>query len=147
MAALKMEFPDTFSDVRGTFRAWAMAGECADGSWEGWLEFVRVGDDRSAVYATPIEVRHHDRATMAQWAAGLTDSYAAEALARATLRQPTTSTSQLLLTLQDPGESLDRRIPPIARGEAETKPDADRLRAYAMQRMAFLRQRASYLDS
>jgi len=72
-----------------------MAGECADGSWEGWPEFVLMGHERAAVYATPIEARHHDRATMAQWAAGLTDSYATEALARATVRQPTTSASQL----------------------------------------------------
>jgi hypothetical protein len=124
-----------------------MAGECADGSWEGWLEFVLMGHDRSAVYATPIAARHHDRATMAQWAAGLTDSDAAEALARATLRQPRTSASRLPLTRQELVETLDRRIPQVERREAETRADADRFRACAMQRMALRRRRATYPDS
>ena len=140
MRNLKMEFPDTISDARGTFRASAMAGECADGSWEGWLEFTPLDQAASIVYATPIETRQHDRATMAQWASGLTCVYARDALARATPQQRTTSASQLLLTLQELVEALDRRIPQIERvGEARITADAERLRAGAMQRIALLR--------
>ena len=54
---------------------------------------------------------------------------------------PPQAPSQLLLTLQELIEALDRRIPQIERaGEAEITADAVRLRACAMHRMALLRR-------
>lgn len=87
MSDLMMELSSPVSDLRGTFRAWVMAGEASDGRWEGWLEFVPSERDSSAVYRTPVETRQHDRATVARWASGLTHVYAEGALARATLEQ------------------------------------------------------------
>ena len=143
-----LEFPLTVADARGTFRAAAIAGECADGSWEGWLEFEPADQDTAIVYATPIETRHHDRATMARWASGLTRGYAQEALARATIQKRTRRESQMLSTLEELVQALDRRIQRTARtGEAAIIADADRLRASAMQRMALLRRPHGHPDS
>jgi hypothetical protein len=143
-----MEFPLTVSDTRGTFRAAAMAGECEDGSWEGWIEFTPVNQDTATVYTTPIETRHHDHATVARWASELTRVYAQQALARATLQERTRPASQMLLTLEELVQALDRRIPQTARaGEAAIVADAGRLRASAMQRMALLRRPHGHLDS
>lgn len=136
-----MEFPEVVSDARGTFRAFAKAAECADGSWEGWLEFVPA--DRDTVgYATPIETCQHDRMTIVQWASELTQVHANGALSRATIQRAVTMpASRLLLTLQELVEALDRRIPQIERvGEAEITADADRLRACAMRRIALLQK-------
>ena len=58
--------------------------------------------------------------------------------------QGTGSTSQLLFTLEELVEALDRRRPQIERvQEAEITADASRLRACAMQRIALLRRRSS----
>jgi hypothetical protein len=82
MPDLMMQLRDTVSDARGEFSARAMARECHDGRWEGWLEFVRA-DAATSVYATPIETHQRDRETMKRWASGLTRVYAEGALARA----------------------------------------------------------------
>lgn len=142
MSDMMMELPETVSDARGTFRSWVMAGEGADGRWEGWLEFVPTDRDTPDVYATPIETRQHDRAAISLWASGLSHVYAEGALGRATLQQRRPEdTSQLLVTLQELVEALDRRIPQIDRvGEAEIVADATRLRARATQRLLLLRQ-------
>ena len=56
--------------------------------------------------------------------------------------QETRSTSQLLFTLEELVEALDRRRPQIERaGEPEIASDANRLRACVMQRIALLRRR------
>ena len=82
MPDLMIQLRDTVSDARGAFSARAMARECHDGRWEGWLEFVPSGAATS-VYTTPIETRQRDRETMKRWASGLTRVYAEGALARA----------------------------------------------------------------
>ena len=54
----------------------------------------------------------------------------------------TPTISQLLSTLEELVEALDRRIPQVERvGETEITADANRLRACAMQRIAALRRR------
>ena len=141
MSEVMMELAEPVSDARGTFRAWAMAGEAADGRWEGWLEFVPADRDTSAVYATPIETHQHDRSAVSLWASGLSHVYAEGALARATLQQQSEASALLLVTLEELVDALDRRIPHIDRvGEAEIVADATRLRASATQRLALLRQ-------
>ncbi len=51
------------------------------------------------------------------------------------------SASQLLFTLEELVDALDRRRPQIERaGEAQITADANRLRACAMQRIALLRR-------
>lgn len=144
MSDLMMELPGTVSDVRGTFRGWVMTRKCDDGRWEGWLEFVPIAGAASLVYATPIETRQHDRATVARWASGLSHVYAEGALARATFEQSSQAASRLLLTLQELVEALDRRIPQIERvGEAAITADANRLRACALQRIGELGRKAN----
>ena len=56
------------------------------------------------------------------------------------IEQPTGLTSQLLFTLEELVDALDRRRPQVERaGEAQITADANRLRACAMQRIALLR--------
>ena len=148
MSDLMMELPDPVSDARGSFRAWAMAGECGDGTWAGWLEFVAADRDTSVVYATPIETRQADRAAMQVWAAGLTHGEAEAALLRSTAQRGTSPESELLLPLEELVQALDRRIPQSDRvGEAEIAADAGRFRANALRRIALLLRRPGKSDA
>lgn len=42
MADVMMDLSETVSDARGVFHARAMARERRDGSWQAWLEVVRL---------------------------------------------------------------------------------------------------------
>ena len=142
MTNLMMQLSETVSDERGTFHPRAMARERSNGIWEGWLEFVPSDEDRSRIYVTPIETHQHDRMTMEYWASGLTGVYAGGALARARVKQAEIRGSDLLVTLQELVEALDKRRPDLERaGEAEILVDARRLRVNAIKRIAFLRKR------
>jgi hypothetical protein len=139
---LMMQLSETVCDERGTFHPRAMARERSNGSWEGWLEFVPSDEDRSIIYATPIETHQRDRMTMEYWASGLTGVYAEGALARARIRQIPIRESDPLVALQELVEALDKRSPHLERaGEAQILIDARRLRVNAIQRIAFLRKR------
>jgi hypothetical protein len=143
MDAVMREFSETVSDERGTFHARVLGRESHDGSWEGWLEFVRA-DEQSCRNATPIETRQRDRVTMERWASGLTVVYADGALARARTSHTATAESDQLLALEELIEALDRRVPHVERaGEAEIADDARRLRATASGRIARLRARGA----
>ena len=148
VTAVLMQLSQTVSDERGTFHARAMARERNDGTWEGWLEFVPPEKDGSRRYATPIETRQHDRVTLERWASGLTAVYADGALARARMQQPATAESELIQTLQELVQALDRRIPQVERsGETKIAADARRLRAEASARIALLQDRAADVTS
>lgn len=141
MTDVMMDLSETVSDARGVFHARAMARERRDGSWEGWLEFVRA--DASVRYATPIETHQHDRVTMERWASGLTRVYAEGALARARMPQTAIAASESLVALQEIAEVLDRRIPHVERaGEAQIAADAKELRSAVMLRIALMRNGA-----
>jgi hypothetical protein len=141
MTNLMMQLSETVSDERGTFHPRAMARERSNGSWEGWLEFVPTGEDRSRIYVTPIETHQHDRMTMEYWASGLTGVYAEGALARARMKQTAIRESDLLVALQELVEALDKKRPHLERaGEAQILVDARRLRVSAIKRIAFLRE-------
>jgi len=143
MTDVMMDLSETVSDARGVFHARAMARERRDGSWEGWLEFVRADADASIRYATPIETHQHDRVTMERWASGLTRVYAEGALARARMPQTAIAASESLVALQEIAEVLDRRIPHVERaGEAQIAADAKELRAAVMLRIALMRNGA-----
>ena len=144
MTYLMMQLSETVSDDRGTFHPRAMGRERTNGSWEGWLEFIPSDEGRSCIYVTPIETHQHDRMTMEYWAAGLTGVYAEGALARARIKRTAIRGSDLLVALQELVEALDKRRPHLERaGEAQILADARRLRANAIKRIAFLRERDS----
>lgn len=144
MTNLIMQLSETVCDERGTFHPRAMAHERSNGSWEGWLEFVPTGEDRSRIYVTPIETHQHDRMTMEYWASGLTGVYAEGALARARMKQTRIRGSDLLVALQELVEALDKRRSYLERaGEAQILVDARRLRVSAIKRIAFLREHAA----
>jgi len=143
MIDVMIDLSETVSDARGMFHARAMARERRDGSWEGWLEFVRADAAASVRYTTPIETHQHDRVTMERWASGLTRVYAEGALARARMPQTPIAASESLVALEDIAEVLDRRIPHVARaGEAQIVADAKELRAAVMLRIALIRNGA-----
>src|SRR6267378_1973609 len=86
MTDLMLQFPGVVADARGAFHARAMACEREDGTWEGWLEFVRADAGASTAYTTSIETHQRDRVTMERWASGLTRVYAEGALSPARRR-------------------------------------------------------------
>jgi len=142
MDVVMTQLSETVSDERGSFHALVMARERHDGRWEGWLEFVPPAAD-SCRYATPIETRQPDRATIERWASGLTAVYADGALGRARPLRAATPESDQLLALQELIEALDRRVPQVERaGEAKIAADARWLRAAAGDRIALLKDRA-----
>jgi len=144
MTDLMLQFPGVVADARGAFHARAMAREREDGTWEGWLEFVRADAGASTAYTTSIETHQRDRVTMERWASGLTRVYAEGALSRARMQQRAIAVSEPLIALQEIVEALDRRIPQVERvGEARIAADAERLRAAAIQRIAVLRNPVS----
>jgi len=135
MTEVMIDLSETVSDARGMFHARAMARQRRDGSWEGWLEFVRA--DASVRYTTPIETHQHDRVTMERWASGLTRVYAEGALARARMPQTAIAPSESLIALQEIADVLDRRIPHLERdGAVQIAADAKELRAAVMLRIA-----------
>ena len=139
-----MQLPGTVSDQRGTFHTRVMARQGSDGRWEGWLEFIPSDDPAGRRYATPIETRQHDRVTLERWASGLTDVYADGALARAQPPPPVTMNGELLVTLRELVDALDRRVPHLERaGEAKIADEARQLRAAATERIALLQDRGS----
>ena len=144
MSVVLMQLPGTVSDERGTFHALAVAHECHDGGWEGWLEFVPQAEE-CCHYATAIETRQHDRVTMERWASGLTVVYAEGALARARTLDTATTGPDQMRALQELIEALDRRVPHVERaGEAKIAHDARRLRAAASERITLLRDRRGF---
>ena len=142
-----IQLPDPVSNLLGTFHARAMARERGDGTWEGWIDFVQP--DRGVIsYTTPIETHQRDLVTMQRWASGLTHVYAEGALTRARMQGRDAAASQLLFTLEELVEALNRRIPQIDRaGEAKITADANRLRGCSMQRIALLRARDQLVSS
>src|ERR1044071_9120228 len=105
MTEIMIDLSETVSDTRGIFHARAMARQRRDGSWEGWLEFVRAAD-ASVRYTTPIQTLQDDRGTMERWASGLTRVYADGALARARMPRTAISASQSQIALQEMADVL-----------------------------------------
>ena len=135
MSDVLIRLPDAVSDARGTFHGRAMARQRGDGSWEGWLEFIRTDGDATISRTTPIETHQRDRVALERWASGLTRVYAEGALARA-LRHAEPPAAELVSALHEIVEVLDRRIPQVERaGEAQLAADARRLRAASLQRL------------
>jgi hypothetical protein len=64
------------------YRAYVHGQTRADGTWEGWLEFVPT-DRTAAPLRTPRETTQANRADLVYWASGLEPVYYAGALARA----------------------------------------------------------------
>jgi hypothetical protein len=72
------------------------------GHWEGWIEFLPVGIDRSPV-RTARETTQPDRHAVAYWAGGISSTYLEGALARA-LHRPNPPVPD---ALHAPGAILD----------------------------------------
>jgi hypothetical protein len=76
------EFQKTTRDASGReYHARAWGRECADGHWEGWLEFIPLGG--SDVLRTSRETTQPNRNDTAYWASGLEPVYLEGALRRA----------------------------------------------------------------
>jgi hypothetical protein len=75
----------------------ALGGIAADGRWEGWIEFVRAGDD--AVLRSGRETIRPGRADLVRWAEGLTPKYLERALLRALRRMMTTTETEIPISV------------------------------------------------
>ena len=82
MAEVLVEFSDPITDSDGiTYMARACGSESDNGHWQGWIEFLPVGNGeavRSGRETT--QPKHED---LAYWATGLTAVYLEGALGRA----------------------------------------------------------------
>ena len=82
MAEVLTEFESSVYDENGReFIARACGRECADGHWEGWLEFVPF--DGGVVIRSARETTQPNRVDTEYWATGLTPIYLEGALRRA----------------------------------------------------------------
>jgi hypothetical protein len=82
MAEVLTEFETSVRDANGReFIARACGRECADGHWEGWLEFVPL--DGGVVVRSARETTQPNRVDTEYWATGLTPIYLEGALRRA----------------------------------------------------------------
>ena len=82
MAEVFTEYEATIFDENGReYIARACGRECADGHWEGWLEFVPV--DGGVVVRSGRETTQPNRTDTEYWATGLTPIYLEGALRRA----------------------------------------------------------------
>lgn len=133
------EFPEPMTTGLGGFQPRVLGAQQPDGSWQGWLEFVHVDADTGTRYVTGVETHQRERAQLERWATGLTRVYAEGAFARAHAAAQESS-ADLLTTLRELVDALDRRVPHLERaGESQIAADAERLRAAALERMARLR--------
>ena len=81
MAEVLLEYPDVVTSESGiNYRARACGTE-AGGTWQGWIEFVPVGDGE--VIRSSRETTQPNRQDTLYWATGLTPVYLEGALRRA----------------------------------------------------------------
>jgi len=82
MAEVLAEYPEPVVADDGTaYRAQACGSPNADGLWEGWIEFVAIGD--GTAIRSPRETTQPNRVDTVYWASGLTPIYLEGALSRA----------------------------------------------------------------
>jgi hypothetical protein len=83
MAEILVKFDELIAAPSGeTFFAQAVGRAVEGGRWEGWLEFVPVGDTGEAL-GSGRETTQANRPDLEYWAQGLTKVYLEGALARA----------------------------------------------------------------
>ena len=82
MAEVLATFDAAISDSSGEYRARAVGRQADDGMWEGWLEFISVDGEGTAVVGG-VESRQPERQHLAYWATGLTPVFLEGALDRA----------------------------------------------------------------
>jgi hypothetical protein len=83
-----LEFTDRLRDplVGTTYLARVYGRARADGTWEGWIEFVAVG--AAVVLRTDQETTQSSLEGVAYWASGLEPTYLEGAFARARKHHP-----------------------------------------------------------
>jgi hypothetical protein len=110
VAEVLVQFPDPLVTANGTaYIARACGSEMADGLWQGWIEFLPVGDGDAI--RSGRETTQPNRDDALYWATGLTNVYLEGALDRA---------------LNPPLKSLPPRIaPPLFDGPAEQEASSD----------------------
>lgn len=84
MAEVLVEFTDPITSDGGAYIARACGAQMSDGMWQGWIEFVPVGDGEPV--RSSRETTQPNRQDTQYWATGLTYVYLEGALKRA--RQP-----------------------------------------------------------
>jgi hypothetical protein len=82
VAEVLVEFTDAVTSDEGkNYTARACASEMPDGKWQGWMEFVPIGDGEPV--RTGRETTQPNRENTMYWATGLTHVYLEGALRRA----------------------------------------------------------------
>jgi hypothetical protein len=82
VAEVLIEYPDAITAADGrNYTARACGGPMADGKWQGWIEFVPLGDGEPIRSAR--ETTQPNRQDTHYWATGLTPVYLEGALRRA----------------------------------------------------------------
>ena len=82
MAEVLVEFPEAITAEDGkNYTARAVGSEMPDGKWQGWIEFVPLGEGEPV--RSPRETTQPNRADTEYWATGLTYIYLEGSLRRA----------------------------------------------------------------
>jgi hypothetical protein len=82
VAEVLLEYPDAVTSTSGkNYTARACAAEMPDGKWQGWIEFVPLGE--GDVIRSGRETTQPNRQDTEYWATGLTPVYLEGALTRA----------------------------------------------------------------
>ena len=99
MAEIIADLTHRIIDAAGEEFYVRVAGEPRpDGIWEGWLEYVPLGE--SEVLLTPIETTQPNRVALEHWAGALTDTFVEGAFARAV--RASTDPVARLTAIRDP---------------------------------------------
>ena len=83
MAEVLRSFDESVRDDSGAYHVRVVGRLADDRMWEGWFEFVRIGDASAEVVVGPVESRQPEREHLAYWASGLSVVFAEGALRRA----------------------------------------------------------------
>lgn len=83
MAEVLRSFDEVIQHPSGTYRPRVVGRLAGDGMWEGWLEFVPVGNESREIVVSPVESRQPARVHLEYWAQGLSSVYAEGSLNRA----------------------------------------------------------------
>ena len=143
-----VEFDSLVTSPDGAYYAARACGRPADdGRWEGWVEFIPVGEDAMdrAILSTPRETVQPNQADLAYWAAGLSMVYLEGALQRA--RETMAVAPRMVETVLPPFGPVPPPVQPAAAAETIPLPRAvlDPFEVYS-QGEDVLRQQLSALD-
>ena len=109
MAEVLVEYDTVLESAEGRWAPRACTRIADDGLWEGWIEFLPIGDRARAPIRSGRETEQPNRDGVLYWAGGLTQVYLEGALARARAKPVTIVEREVTSPMFDgPRDSVQR---------------------------------------